>query len=120
ADSEGAARLFACALRRLRFSRNAALRRRCRRSFSALLWPAFMGTILGSGERLRKSLAVMGARLRHFHTCGKDRRARSNRYFRNPRRCRSSVVEHALGKGEVVSSILTGSTRRSMTEPPCL
>ena len=27
------------------------------------------------------------------------------------RRCRSSVVEHPLGKGEVVSSILTGSTR---------
>src|SRR4029079_18356677 len=26
------------------------------------------------------------------------------------RRCRSSVVEHSLGKGEVVSSILTGST----------
>src|SRR6516225_2452381 len=25
--------------------------------------------------------------------------------------CRSSVVEHPLGKGEVVSSILTGSTR---------
>jgi hypothetical protein len=25
-------------------------------------------------------------------------------------RCRSSVVEHPLGKGEVVSSILTGST----------
>ena len=24
--------------------------------------------------------------------------------------CRSSVVEHSLGKGEVVSSILTGST----------
>jgi hypothetical protein len=28
-------------------------------------------------------------------------------------RCRSSVVEHSLGKGEVVSSILTGSTRIS-------
>src|SRR5262249_50804815 len=28
------------------------------------------------------------------------------------RRCRSSVVEHSLGKGEVVSSILTGSTRK--------
>jgi hypothetical protein len=27
-------------------------------------------------------------------------------------RCRSSVVEHPLGKGEVVSSILTGSTRK--------
>jgi hypothetical protein len=26
------------------------------------------------------------------------------------KRCRSSVVEHSLGKGEVVSSILTGST----------
>src|SRR5262249_24019955 len=32
--------------------------------------------------------------------------------FSHPaRRCRSSVVEHPLGKGEVVSSILTGSTR---------
>ena len=28
-------------------------------------------------------------------------------------RCRSSVVEHPLGKGEVVSSILTGSTRHA-------
>jgi hypothetical protein len=26
------------------------------------------------------------------------------------RRCRSSVVEHSLGKGEVESSILSGST----------
>ena len=34
--------------------------------------------------------------------------------FSNPtRRCRSSVVEHPLGKGEVVSSILTGSTRHA-------
>jgi thioredoxin reductase (NADPH) len=30
-------------------------------------------------------------------------------------RCRSSVVEHSLGKGEVVSSILTGSTRTPET-----
>src|ERR1700751_4847222 len=29
---------------------------------------------------------------------------------RRRERCRSSVVEHSLGKGEVVSSILTGST----------
>ena len=28
--------------------------------------------------------------------------------------CRSSVVEHPLGKGEVVSSILPGSTRKSL------
>src|SRR5262249_6660829 len=33
--------------------------------------------------------------------------------YSNARRCRSSVVEHPLGKGEVVSSILTGSTRQS-------
>ena len=30
-----------------------------------------------------------------------------------PRRCRSSVVEHSLGKGEVRSSILRGSTSKS-------
>ena len=33
--------------------------------------------------------------------------------FASRRRCRSSVVEHPLGKGEVVSSILTGSTRHT-------
>jgi hypothetical protein len=33
-----------------------------------------------------------------------------DRIFAQPQRCRSSVVEHPLGKGEVVSSILTGST----------
>src|SRR4051794_36134158 len=34
--------------------------------------------------------------------------------FRNvpPARCRSSVVEHSLGKGEVDSSILSGSTSK--------
>ncbi len=39
--------------------------------------------------------------------------AASLRYSHPARRCRSSVVEHSLGKGEVVSSILTGSTRKS-------
>ena len=34
------------------------------------------------------------------------------RFSHPARRCRSSVVEHPLGKGEVVSSILTGSTRK--------
>src|SRR5258707_278080 len=29
-------------------------------------------------------------------------------------RCRSSVVEHSLGKGEVDSSILSGSTRKNV------
>ena len=44
------------------------------------------------------------------------------------RRCRSSVVEHSLGKGEVDSSILSGSTSPAAasftnfadrSEPPC-
>ena len=39
--------------------------------------------------------------VRDFWSCGRLRR------------CRSSVVEHSLGKGEVVSSILTGSTRKT-------
>src|SRR5215475_15496217 len=34
------------------------------------------------------------------------------RFSHPARRCRSSVVEHPLGKGEVVSSILTGSTTK--------
>ena len=40
--------------------------------------------------------------------------SRPHFFYSHPaRRCRSSVVEHSLGKGEVVSSILTGSTRKS-------
>src|SRR5215216_7875648 len=53
-------------------------------------------------------------RLRLKTPCGKDHgvlRPRSARHFAGPcPRCRSSVVEHSLGKGEVVSSILPGST----------
>src|SRR5260370_24909146 len=49
--------------------------------------------------------------------CGKDRhtcsRLLSVTNLHAAPGCRSSVVEHPLGKGEVVSSILTGSTRKS-------
>ena len=38
------------------------------------------------------------------------RAGRADRCIGRRERCRSSVVEHPLGKGEVVSSILTGST----------
>src|SRR5262249_16773951 len=59
------------------------------------------------------------ARLRQVRPCGKDRSARApfliGRFSHPARRCRSSVVEHPLGKGEVVSSILTGSTDKSGT-----
>src|SRR5579884_376823 len=56
------------------------------------------------------------ARLRPIARYGKERRAfpcMRRRHFPHPS-CRSSVVEHSLGKGEVVSSILTGSTRRAL------
>src|SRR5262245_17255881 len=60
-----------------------------------------------------------GSRLRPMRPCGKDRRTRGRfligRFSHPARRCRSSVVEHPLGKGEVVSSILTGSTDKSGT-----
>src|SRR5580698_2350235 len=49
------------------------------------------------------------SRLRRNRPYGKDRRASSAPIDRHC--CRSSVVEHSLGKGEVVSSILPGSTR---------
>src|ERR1700733_1510241 len=70
-------------------------------------------------------------RLRHLARYGKDRRlflcfpASICRVWAGLGRCRSSVVEHPLGKGEVLSSILSGSTRppainRAMTsEFPC-
>jgi hypothetical protein len=50
--------------------------------------------------------------LRRCGPYGKDRRIRGRipSVSHPARRCRSSVVEHSLGKGEVVSSILTGST----------
>src|SRR5262249_26509186 len=58
-----------------------------------------------------------GSRLRPMGPCGKDRRTRGRfligRFSHPARRCRSSVVEHPLGKGEVVSSILTGSTSKT-------
>src|SRR5215813_1081759 len=64
-----------------------------------------------------EALRCEGTRLRHVGPCGKDHaRPLSHPSFSHPaRRCRSSVVEHPLGKGEVVSSILTGSTRKSGT-----
>src|SRR5262245_40042974 len=67
-------------------------------------------------EASRRDRPFHGARLRHVRPCGKDRSARApfliGRFSHPARRCRSSVVEHPLGKGEVVSSILTGSTTK--------
>ena len=55
------------------------------------------------------------SRLRPCGPCGKDRPAFVRAVLADSRfrlGCRSSVVEHSLGKGEVDSSILSGSTRK--------
>ena len=68
---------------------------------------------VGHGNRIG-----LQPRLRERGPCGKNRPPVNGRrgriYFCNEVRacCRSSVVEHSLGKGEVVSSILPGSTRK--------
>jgi hypothetical protein len=110
------ARPLACALRRLRFSRNAALKR-SRLAFSGVFGPSsFIRSKITTVRPHQEDLGRRSdlARLRRFPPYGKDRRVRgrfeSCRFPRPARRCRSSVVEHSLGKGEVVSSILPGST----------
>jgi hypothetical protein len=55
----------------------------------------------------------LAARLRGIRPCGKDRPALLGpfgRFSLSGARCRSSVVEHSIGNGEVDSSILSGST----------
>ena len=118
--SELPARAFAWTLRRLRFSRSAAPKRRCCLIFSARFPRTSMDARLRPEGTRRKPCAEwssQGACLRHVGPCGKDRSARApfpiGRFSHPAWRCRSSVVEHPLGKGEVVSSILTGSTRKS-------
>ena len=102
-------RSLACSFRLLRFSRNAADSRSLRAAdCSALPGLAIMG--------IQSTLAAarqQPVRLRLKPPCGKDRRAFSASICRakgREVRCRSSVVEHSLGKGEVLSSILSGST----------
>lgn len=58
-------------------------------------------------------------RLRRRMPCGKERPRRAGAPLADSppgRCCRSSVVEHSLGKGEVVSSILPGSTIKSQSD----
>src|SRR5579863_4312443 len=64
--------------------------------------------------------AATAARLRSRPPYGKDRRAFFASICRAKGRkacCRSSVVEHSLGKGEVLSSILSGSTMTPARRP---
>jgi hypothetical protein len=80
-----------------------------RRKPPAAQRPRFFGRF----SHLTRSLACLRAR----GACGKNRppaAAVSGRFSILSRACcRSSVVEHSLGKGEVHSSILCGSTSES-------
>src|SRR6185312_10576624 len=104
------------ALRRLRFSRNAAPRRRCWLAFCVHLGRSSMAGKIRGGASGKKAHGRADA------TPGGDRpplaplwplwqgspHSRPHLFSNShpARRCRSSVVEHSLGKGEVVSSIL--------------
>jgi hypothetical protein len=85
-----------CALRRLRLSRSAVARRCCAAAFFRCLGWSLMPTRLRLRQPYGKDRASFGGRVPPASVRFKC--------------CRSSVVEHPLGKGEVVSSILTGST----------
>ena len=96
-------RALACTLRRLRFSRRAALNRRSR--FILALFSAASFTMTVPRCSTRGVNAHVASALACFCPVWQASPA-----FRFNTRCRSSVVEHPLGKGEVHSSILCGST----------
>ena len=113
------ARPLACALRRLRLSRSAAAQ-------AALLAGLLrcLRTLVHGGKIKRpaprdgsapaRALAAAVGACAAFALVARIAASRphSLRISQPARRCRSSVVEHSLGKGEVVSSILTGSTMK--------
>jgi phosphoribosylaminoimidazole-succinocarboxamide synthase len=86
--------------------------RRREATLAAVLVLVLVGHALQIGERLRRQWP-----------CGKDRAipGTGQGLCQAPAKCcRSSVVEHSLGKGEVLSSILSGSTSALLKSPiPC-
>jgi hypothetical protein len=100
------ARPFDWTLRRLRFSRSAAPSRSARvqspfrppdGGLDSPFCPLAMALLIGANAPAGK---LRDARLDIASPIG----------YSLHQRCRSSVVEHSLGKGEVDSSILSGST----------
>ncbi len=73
----------------------------------------FAVSVLGPIGRRRQA----AGRLRAFPACGIHPAPAGGQFSPPSRCCRSSVVEHSLGKGEVVSSILPGSTIYDATQP---
>src|SRR5579883_45894 len=81
----------------------------------SMLPPASLAEMVGCGDRRRQVVVRVpfrrAERLNPPPPYGISPRALA---WGAPRRCRSSVVEHSLGKGEVDSSILSGSTISSV------
>jgi hypothetical protein len=119
-SSGAGVRARACCLRRLRFSRSAAASRAVRAARASAL-PTLAIAQLKACRGRDCNLRLTGRACARHAPYGKDRRA-IVALFATPGSCvccRSSVVEHSLGKGEVVSSILTGSTR-NLLQKKCL
>ncbi len=120
--SASSVRWRAWALRRCRFARSAAARRSARRSASVFWSPeaaVFGGFAMAEECRER---AVNSSQETYLHLgspCGMFRRALRGAFlaagFFAARCCRSSGVEHSLGKGEVECSNHSGSTSFSKT-----
>ena len=110
-------RCRACALRRCRFARNAAARRSARRSASVFWLPelAVFWDFTMAGECRERAMNSSQETCLHLRKpCGMFRRALRGAFlaagFSAARCCRSSGVEHSLGKGEVECSNHSGST----------
>src|SRR6516164_9014687 len=113
----------ACSLRRRRFSRRALASRSSRAARSRLLRDV-SDESLSIHQCYRRGTATVEPHLRVYQTPTGGRAGRltlptvvsscicfqSQWGSAQTGRCRSSVVEHSLGKGEVESSILSGST----------
>src|SRR5262249_47939063 len=127
----------ACRLRRLRFSRSAAASRALRAARASALPPlpilplgamvalkrwlhskACPPQVGNAVARTDRSLARAPPPMARIAACSHlvhDLCPKTGFHFSGSCICcRSSVVEHSLGKGEVVSSILTGSTRKAL------
>src|SRR4029077_543323 len=113
----------ACCLRRLRFSRSATARRalRAARASALPLVPVLPLVTMAALKTCPPSPGNAASADWPLACAGMPPMASIAPPFhlgywplsRHPACCRSSVVEHSLGKGEVVSSILTGSTRKA-------
>ena len=116
-DSPSSVRWRACSLRRRKFARNASARRSVRKS-AAVFWspeaPVLPDFTIEGECRWRGVNSSQETCLHLRSPCGMVRRVLQGAVFAvgffATKCCRSSGVEHSLGKGEVECSNHSGST----------